>query len=96
MEIELERYCPQDYFTRQPRDGGQYLIVVDGRPIGYMPDHAGASPLLIERVGPVEAKLIERYIRQRLTPKRVGPLKMVGLNPTVTKPDARGPNDDFK
>ncbi len=84
MIVDIEEYIVIDVITKEKRDGGQYKIMVEGQFVGFLPYHEGAKIMLHHRFNPIKLKEIERVIRRRVTPQRIGGIVQVPDPPEPT------------
>jgi hypothetical protein len=74
--------------SKRPVDGGQYEIVVDGKRVGFIGYHNGASPLMHTRYSPLELQEIESKVRIQLMPQTIGNIGQPPLPKQQAKPAA--------
>jgi hypothetical protein len=86
VDVQVKPFKPLDVISKRPVDGGQYQIVVDGKRVGFIGYHAGASPLLHSRYSPLELQEIEEKVRTQLSPQVVGKVGQPPLPKQQAKP----------
>lgn len=86
MEVDVKPQIVKGIVDKKEMRAPQYQIFVDDRAVGIIAFHDGASPLLFERYAPTELKEIEKKIRRKLIPQKVGQIKQVGEVPAMKKP----------
>lgn len=79
MDVVVKPYKPLDVITKEPVDGGQYVIHVDGKLAGFVGYHNGARPLMHRRFSPLELREIESAVRRKLTPQKIGSILQPGI-----------------
>lgn len=86
MEVEVKPHIVRDVVDKKEMRAPQYKIFVDDTAVGIIGFHDGASPLLFERYAPMELEEIEKKVRRKLIPQKVGQIRQVGEMPTIKKP----------
>lgn len=94
--IELRKQIGRDVITQKKRDCGQYMILMDGDLIGFLSYRVGAGPQLIARIAPDDRKEVERACRVKVSPNKLGPLRMIGERPSEPTGETEDEFDAFE